>query len=187
MIGGGGYGSPCLLTILACVFATRAMEYRRLQPSGNLLDPADPGRQEDQQSQSPPRTCHRLPPASRTPPFDGFGRSTLEIHQSALPAGKRRRFHTSSRSPDRASTHAGIISFDQNVRGGLAPRQQKRATELLDANPDGNISLSEVAMQCRLSVHHFDRRGAPSSQASARLGWHVLLITDPPGSAVCAT
>ena len=164
--------------------------------------PADPGRQEGQQSQSPPRTCHRLPPASRTPPFDGFGHSTLgKIHrrpelpgQSALPAGKRRRFQEQiDRRDFIALARQGqqpprrYHLFRQNVRSGLAPRQQKRATELLDANPDGNISLSEVAMQCRLSMHHFDRRGARSRQASARLGWHVLLVTDPAGSAVCST
>jgi hypothetical protein len=70
---------------------------------------------------------------------------------------------------------------------GWPPGQQKRATELLDANPDDNISLSEVAMQCRLSMHYFDRRGARSRQASARLGWHVLLVTGAAGSAVCST
>ena len=42
-------------------------------------------------------------------------------------------------------------------KGGLAPWQQKRAREMLEANLDGSISLEEIARQCRLSTRHFSR------------------------------
>jgi AraC family transcriptional regulator len=43
------------------------------------------------------------------------------------------------------------------VRGGLAPWQLNRALEMLKANLDGQIGLSEVARECKLSVSHFVR------------------------------
>jgi AraC-like DNA-binding protein len=42
-------------------------------------------------------------------------------------------------------------------RGGLAPWQQKRVEEMLDASLDGNLSLSDMADACRLSPRHFAR------------------------------
>jgi transcriptional regulator GlxA family with amidase domain len=42
-------------------------------------------------------------------------------------------------------------------RGGLTPRQERRAKELLDARLDGKISLAELARACELSVRHFSR------------------------------
>ena len=41
------------------------------------------------------------------------------------------------------------------LRGGLAPWQERRAKELLNANLDGEICLSQVAAECGLSVRHF--------------------------------
>jgi AraC family transcriptional regulator len=43
------------------------------------------------------------------------------------------------------------------VRGGLAPWQERRAKEVLSANLDGGVPLTEVARECRLSVSHFSR------------------------------
>jgi len=43
------------------------------------------------------------------------------------------------------------------VRGGLAPWQLNRATEILKANLDGQIALFQVARECKLSVSHFVR------------------------------
>jgi len=43
------------------------------------------------------------------------------------------------------------------IRGGLAPWQLRRAKEMLMAHLDGDISLSEVARACKLSVSHFAR------------------------------
>ena len=45
----------------------------------------------------------------------------------------------------------------QVFRGGLAPWQQKRAREMLEANLDRDVSLAEIAAQCRLSARHFSR------------------------------
>lgn len=42
-------------------------------------------------------------------------------------------------------------------RGGLAPWQEKRALEMLEANLHGEIALGEIAAQCRLSERHFSR------------------------------
>jgi AraC-like DNA-binding protein len=45
----------------------------------------------------------------------------------------------------------------RRFRGGLAPWQMRRATELLAAHLDGNIGLDQVAAACELSVSHFAR------------------------------
>jgi len=42
-------------------------------------------------------------------------------------------------------------------KGGLAPWQKRRATELLRENLHGRIRLSEIARECGLSVSHFAR------------------------------
>jgi AraC-like DNA-binding protein len=56
-----------------------------------------------------------------------------------------------------ARTYGGIQSAPSAVRGGLAPWQLNRATEMLKANLDGQIALSQVARECKLSVSHFVR------------------------------
>jgi AraC family transcriptional regulator len=43
------------------------------------------------------------------------------------------------------------------AKGGLSPRQQRRAIEMLHANLDGALSLSALAAECGLSVRHFAR------------------------------
>jgi AraC family transcriptional regulator len=42
-------------------------------------------------------------------------------------------------------------------RGGLAPWQERRAKEIIDARLDGSASLAELAAACELSVRHFAR------------------------------
>jgi transcriptional regulator GlxA family with amidase domain len=42
-------------------------------------------------------------------------------------------------------------------RGGLAPWQERRAKELIDANLEGNISQEVLARECGLSPSHFAR------------------------------
>jgi AraC family transcriptional regulator len=42
-------------------------------------------------------------------------------------------------------------------RGGLAPWQMRRSTEIIDAHLDGNITLQELADSCGLSLGHFAR------------------------------
>ncbi len=56
-----------------------------------------------------------------------------------------------------ARTYGGIQPAPSVVRGGLAPWQRNRATEMLKANLDGQIALSQVAGECKLSVSHFVR------------------------------
>jgi AraC-like DNA-binding protein len=56
-----------------------------------------------------------------------------------------------------ARTYGGIKIAPSIVRGGLAPWQLHRATEMLKANLDGQIALSQVAGECKLSVSHFVR------------------------------
>jgi AraC family transcriptional regulator len=43
------------------------------------------------------------------------------------------------------------------TRGGLAPWQQRRAKEIIEANLDGEVPLTELARECGLSTGHFSR------------------------------
>jgi AraC family transcriptional regulator len=56
-----------------------------------------------------------------------------------------------------ARTYGGIQPAPHVTRGGLAPWQMQRATEILRANLDGQVSLAHVARECKLSVSHFVR------------------------------
>ena len=51
---------------------------------------------------------------------------------------------------------------ERAAKGGLAPWQEIRAREMLESALDGEISLTEVAAQCRLSTRHFSRAFAKS-------------------------
>ncbi len=62
-----------------------------------------------------------------------------------------------------ASTYGGMKSEQRAVRGGLAPWQEKRAIEILDANLDGEISPTLLAQECGLSVSHFARAFSKST------------------------
>jgi AraC-like DNA-binding protein len=52
-------------------------------------------------------------------------------------------------------------------KGGLAPWQKRRASELLHENMHGQIRLSEIARECELSVSHFARSFKTSFGTSA--------------------
>lgn len=54
-------------------------------------------------------------------------------------------------------TYGGLRILHPSLRGLLAPWQVKRATELLMANIEGDISLAELASECQLSASHFAR------------------------------
>ncbi len=56
-----------------------------------------------------------------------------------------------------ARTYGGIRIAPPVARGGLAPWQLHRATDMLKANLDGQIALAQVARECKLSVSHFVR------------------------------
>jgi len=60
------------------------------------------------------------------------------------------------------------------ARGGLAPWQQQRATDLLREHLDGSLRLADLASECGLSVSHFARSfkasfGMPSHRWLTRL------------------
>jgi transcriptional regulator GlxA family with amidase domain len=56
-----------------------------------------------------------------------------------------------------AQHYGGMSTADRIPRGGLAPWQERRAKEMLDANLEGEISLSLLALECGLSIRHFTR------------------------------
>ncbi len=56
-----------------------------------------------------------------------------------------------------ASAYGEMRSPRRPSRGGLAPWQERRAKELLDARLDGDVSLADLAGTCQLSVRHFAR------------------------------
>jgi AraC family transcriptional regulator len=56
-----------------------------------------------------------------------------------------------------ARTYGGIKLAPSVIRGGLAPWQLHRAQEMLRAKLDGQIALSQVARECKLSISHFVR------------------------------
>jgi AraC-like DNA-binding protein len=60
----------------------------------------------------------------------------------------------------------------REYRGGLAPWQQRRATELLAEHLDGSLRLATLASECGLSVSHF----AKSFRQSFRTSPHRYLI-----------
>src|SRR4029077_9510523 len=57
-------------------------------------------------------------------------------------------------------------------KGGLAPWQKRRASELLHENMHGRIRLSDIARECGLSVSHFAR----SFKASFGTSTHRWLV-----------
>lgn len=58
------------------------------------------------------------------------------------------------------------LSAAYQLRGGLAPWQERRAKEMLLANLDGGIGLEALAAECRLSRSHFARAFKTSTGAS---------------------
>jgi AraC-like DNA-binding protein len=54
-------------------------------------------------------------------------------------------------------SYGGVTTSAPQFRGGLSSHQMRRATELLEAHLDGNITLQQVAEACNLSVSHFAR------------------------------
>ena len=65
-----------------------------------------------------------------------------------------------------SSAYGGLDLPRLFARGGLAPWQERRAKELLDAGIDGPVSLAELAAACNLSVRHFTRAFRQSTGGS---------------------
>jgi len=71
-----------------------------------------------------------------------------------------------------AHTYAPSFGARREYRGGLAPWQQRRATELLAEHLDGSVRLATLASECGLSVSHF----AKAFRQSFRTSPHRYLI-----------
>ncbi len=56
-----------------------------------------------------------------------------------------------------AQAYGGMHSANAPARGGLAPWQERRSKDLISSRLEGDISLGELAAQCRLSRSHFAR------------------------------
>jgi len=56
-----------------------------------------------------------------------------------------------------ATRYGGMSPRKLNFRGGLSRFQQHRVLETIDANLDGTVPLTALAMECGLSVRHFAR------------------------------
>ncbi|HEY0759983.1 MAG TPA: AraC family transcriptional regulator [Acidisarcina sp.] len=54
-------------------------------------------------------------------------------------------------------SYGGVKTSTPHFRGGLSSMQMRRATELLEANLDGDVALQKIAEECQLSVSHFAR------------------------------
>jgi AraC family transcriptional regulator len=70
-------------------------------------------------------------------------------------------------------TYGGLVRLPEVNTRGLAPWQQRRATELLCEHLNGGILLSRVARECGMSVSHFARSFKASFGVSAHR-WLVL-------------
>ena len=56
-----------------------------------------------------------------------------------------------------AHRYGDVSALPQRWGGGLAPWQERRAKELLDAHIGGDITLNALARSCELSTRHFTR------------------------------
>ena len=54
-----------------------------------------------------------------------------------------------------AQTYGGLETL--TAHGGLAPWQERRAKEIIEANLDGEVPLPQLARECGLSTGHFSR------------------------------
>jgi AraC family transcriptional regulator len=82
-----------------------------------------------------------LPTIGRTPPVGSLG---LDQVQQVLAAHLLQKYGEMRPRP--------VIA-----RGGLAPWQRQRATDLLREHLDGSLRLADLATECGLSVSHFAR------------------------------
>src|SRR5436189_6380743 len=65
--------------------------------------------------------------------------------------------HSTGSAPTRNPVADAVGLPHTPVRGGLAPWQERRAKELLDAHIGGGITLNALARFCELSTRHFTR------------------------------
>ena len=70
-------------------------------------------------------------------------------------------------------TYSSVSQAPKRWRGGLAPWQKRRATDLLQTDLNGDLRLSRLANECGLSVTHFAR----SFKTSFGTTLHRYLLT----------
>lgn len=56
-----------------------------------------------------------------------------------------------------ATTYSPSFGSTRKLRGGLAPWQRRRVTEVIRENLEGSLRLTRLAKECGLSVSHFAR------------------------------
>ncbi|PWK63044.1 AraC family transcriptional regulator [Aminobacter sp. AP02] len=56
-----------------------------------------------------------------------------------------------------AGSYGNVAQLPRQWGGGLAPWQERRAKELIEANLDGSLTLETLALSCSLSKRHFTR------------------------------
>jgi AraC family transcriptional regulator len=92
-----------------------------------------------------------------------------------------------------AYAYGGMRSAARIARGGLAPWQERRCKELMDNRIGQQISLQELAKECRLSISHFAAAFRQSMGASphrwlmrrrVEIAKKMLLSTDSSLSAI---
>jgi AraC-like DNA-binding protein len=54
-------------------------------------------------------------------------------------------------------TYGGLAKAACPPHGGLAPWQERRAKEIIEANLDGEVRLAQLVQECDLSAGHFSR------------------------------
>ncbi len=69
-----------------------------------------------------------------------------------------------------AGAYGGMRDAQRRRVGVLAPWQTRRAKELIASNLSGELSLSEIASECKLSIAHFSRAFKASTGITPH-GW----------------
>lgn len=86
-----------------------------------------------------------------------FGYALTHVLERPLEANQLFVDHVASAMHLHLAHTYGGMQAPPPVKGGLAPWQLRRATELLAAHLDGEVTLAAVAAQCGLSISHFTR------------------------------
>lgn len=140
----------CISMYMPAAALSRFQEEHDLRPTGSLTAPRATALED---------SVVRNLAESLLPAFDGPGASQFFID------------HVSLALLSHLTTHYTVYSAVQaDLRGRLAPWQERRAKEMLLANIDGKVGLDELAYACGLSRSHF-ARSFKSSTGLAPLQW----------------
>jgi AraC-like DNA-binding protein len=73
-----------------------------------------------------------------------------------------------------AQTYGGMVPNSRVQRGGLSPRQARRAKDMLMSDLAGDVGLEAIAAECGLSTSHFRR----AFQQTTKLAPHQWLLNE---------